>query len=273
MSMTELKSKPPFITLTTDFGTQDWFVGVMKGVIADIHPNAQVIDITHNITPGSIQQGAFVLKQSIPWFPNGTIHLAVIDPGVGTSRKAVVLKARNGCFFVGPDNGLFSWAVTEDQVEAVCEIQPGRLIRNVSDTFHGRDLFAPVAAMLAKGAELSDWTLPARDFVQLDWPTPEVNRQHIKGEILHIDRFGNMITNLPSHEIKDISHCFTLRNETPARDERVGLYPTYGKAPTGKRSLIAGSTGYLEWAIPDGNAAQVSGWQVGDTFLLSHEQT
>jgi len=272
MSMTELKSKPPVITLTTDFGTQDWFVGVMKGVIAGIHPSAQIIDITHSITPGSIREGAFVCKQSYPWFPDGTIHLAVVDPGVGTSRKAIVLKTSKG-YCVGPDNGLFSWAFSEDQVEVVYEILPERLNRNISDTFHGRDLFAPAAAMLARGEDLSKWTLPIQTFFQVNWPSPEICPHLIKGEILHIDRFGNMITNLPAHEIKDISDCFTLRNETPAQDERVGLYPTYGKAPTGKRSLIAGSTGYLEWAIPNGNAAQASGWQVGDTFLLSNEQT
>ena len=272
MSMTELKSKPPFITLITDFGTQDWFVGVMKGVIAGIQPSAQVIDITHSITPGSIREGAFVCKQSYLWFPDGTIHLAVVDPGVGTSRKAIVVKTPNG-YCVGPDNGLFSWAFTKDQVEAVYEIQPDRLNRSMSDTFHGRDLFAPAAAMLAAGVDISDWTSPIKDFIKLDWPSPSIDQQQIKGEILHIDRFGNMITNLPSHEIRDVSEKLILRDETRGQGEKVGLYPTYGKAPTGKRSLIAGSTGYLEWAIPNGNAAQISGWQVGDTFLLTTGQS
>ena len=247
-------------------------MGVMKGVIAGIQPGAQVVDITHSITPGSIREGAFFCKQSYPWFPDGTIHLAVVDPGVGTSRKAIVLKTPKG-YCVGPDNGLFSWAFTINQVEAVYEIQLDRLDRNISDTFHGRDLFAPAAARLAAGADLSDWTRPIKDFIKLDWPTPEIDQQQVKGEILHIDRFGNMITNLPSHKIKDVSKKLILRGETPGHEEEVGLYPTYGMAPTGKRSLIAGSTGYLEWAIPNGNAAQVSGWQVGDTFLLTTGQS
>lgn len=269
--MSELQSNTPIITLTTDFGTQDWFVGAMKGVIAGILPNAHVIDITHDITPGLIREGAFVFKQSSPWFPKGSIHVVVVDPGVGTSRKAIVLKTAH-CYCVGPDNGVFSWAIKDDQIEGIFEIQPDKLNPDTSQTFHGRDLFAPAAAKLAKEKTLCNWAVPCHDFLRISWPSPQINQQQIKGEILHMDRFGNMITNLPSNQVLEISNCFTFMNDRFGRLEKVEAYPTYGKAPKGIPCLITGSTGYLEWAIPNDNAARVSGWKVGDSFHLTPER-
>jgi S-adenosylmethionine hydrolase len=267
LSMSELKSKPSIITLTTDFGTQDWFVGVMKGVIARIHPNAHIIDITHHIAPGSIRQGAFVFSQSHLWFPKGTIHVVVVDPGVGTSRKAIVLKTHHG-YCIGPDNGVFSWALDENRVDGVFEIRPDKLNQETSQTFHGRDLFAPAAAKLARGEDHYDWTIPCHDFQRLNYPAPQINQREITGEILYTDRFGNMVTNLPSAQITPISDRFTLRKNQETEPEPTGIFQTYGLAPPGRRSLITGSTGYLEWAVPNGNAALSCGWKEGDLFHL-----
>jgi hypothetical protein len=158
------------ITLTTDFGTRDWFVGTMKGVVLGIHPPATVVDLTHEIPPGDIRAGAFALMTACRFFPKGTVHVAVVDPGVGSRRRAIAVQTANSCF-VGPDNGVLSWALMREKIKTI------RLLENrefflepVSHTFHGRDIFAPVAAHLSRGVAVSRLGRELKDFVRLPWP-------------------------------------------------------------------------------------------------------
>lgn len=266
--MSELHTQHPIITLTTDFGMQDWYVGVMKGVIASMLPAAQVIDITHAIPPGNVRQGAFVLKQALPWFPIGSIHVGVVDPGVGTDRKAIVLETEKG-YCVGPDNGLFSWAVEDHEIKGVYEISPKKLGGTISHTFHGRDLFAPMAALLALGAAESKLDRSCKEILRFDWPKWEMHQDTIQGEILHVDRFGNLITNLPLTHFATNTGTFNFQLRENNTLRSVDIHTTYGNATEGELALIAGSTGYLEWAIKNGSAAKELGWQAGKTFLLT----
>ena len=184
------------ITLTTDFGTRDWFVGTMKGVIASIAPRSTVVDLTHDLPPGDIRGGAFALAASHRFFPKGTIHVAVVDPGVGSRRKAIAVQTAKGVF-VGPDNGVLSWALAKEKIRAIHALEnEAYFLQPVSRTFHGRDIFAPVAAHLSRGVPIQKLGPALKDFVRLDWPEPRVRRGGFEGEVVYIDRFGNAITNL-----------------------------------------------------------------------------
>jgi hypothetical protein len=182
--------------LTTDFGTRDWFVGTMKAVILGIHPRTNVVDITHEIPPGDIRAGAFALLASCRYFPKGTVHAAVVDPGVGSQRRAIAVRTTNG-FFVGPDNGVLSWALAREKIKTVRFLENRRyFLEPVSRTFHGRDIFALVAAHLSRGLSATRLGPELKDFVRLPWPPTTRQRGAVQGEIVHIDHFGNAITNI-----------------------------------------------------------------------------
>ena len=250
------------ITLTTDFGTSDWFVGTMKGVITGIAPATRVIDITHKVPPGDLVDGAFALAASSSYFPSGTIHVAVVDPGVGSSRRAVALRTRHA-IFIGPDNGVLSWAVREQQVEEV------RLLNNenwfldpVSDTFHGRDIFAPAAAHLAAGACFEEVGDQVEDFVCLPWPKVKQEGNTLRGEVVYIDRFGNAISNLPASAFPS-----TILSEgeltTVCGGRKAPLQRCYMDVHPGKPLAILGSSGLLELAINGDDFAEQNGIEVG----------
>ena len=168
----------------------------MKGVILGLQPRAQIIDITHEIPAGDIRAGAFALAASYKFFPKRTVHVAVIDPGVGSTRRAITAQTVNH-FFVGPDNGVLSLALSREKIKAIHQITNEQLLlRPVSNTFHGRDVFAPVAANLSKGLPLWKVGAPIQEFVKLSWPEPQRAANSIKGQIAYIDRFGNAITNI-----------------------------------------------------------------------------
>jgi S-adenosylmethionine hydrolase len=234
------------VTLLTDFGLRDHFVGAMKGVIARIAPHAQAIDITHEVEPFSIAEGGYLLSQSWCWFPEKTVHVAVIDPGVGGSRRAVVAEAQ-GHRFVLPDNGLLSLAGVETPV--VREIRNAALMLHpLSRTFHGRDIFAPVAAHLAAGVAFEHVGPVVEDWVR----SPQSGHQ-----VLHIDRFGNVITSLRTPAALEI--C----------GERIDLYvPNYSAAPSGRLFLITGSGGYIEISKREASAAARLGCRVGDAITI-----
>ena len=253
------------ITLTTDFGTRDWFVGAMKGVISEIAPDARVIDITHEVPPGDLVNGAFALASSSPHFPSGTIHVAVIDPGVGSSRQALAMRTQNA-IFIGPDNGILSWAVREQPVEEI------RMLNNyswflepVSQTFHGRDVFAPSAAHLAAGACFEEARALLEDFVRLPWPEIEKGDMNIRGEVIYIDHFGNAISNLPASAFPPAILEKGLLATTYG-GHTLPLHHCYDDVPCGQPLTILGSSGLLELCLNGGNFAGQTGIGVGSTI-------
>jgi len=227
------------ITLLTDFGSRDHYVGVMKGVVAGIAPHAHLIDLTHEVEPFQIAQGAYLLEQSWKWFPPGSIHVAVIDPGVGGTRRAIAAQFE-GHYFVLPDNGLLPVAAV---VREITGQHPA------SSTFHGRDIFAPAAARLAAGLPFEELGPLIHDWVRLDPPGHQV---------LHIDRFGNVITSLREASALVI------------RGTRIDLHASnYAAVPKGQLFLITGSGGYIEISEREASAAARLGCKAGDPITLA----
>ncbi len=255
------------ISLTTDFGTSDWFVGVMKGVMVGINPKAHLIDITHHISPGNIRGAAFILMQSILWFPSKTVHMAVIDPGVGTLRNGLIIET-NSCFLVGPDNGIFSWAILNLDLRQVFRLNPSKFDGEISHTFHGRDLFAPAAAKLSLGVNPNQLGEKIDSMVSLEWPKHEISETGIFGQIIHEDRFGNLITNIPHSSVPASIKNLDLKVRIPNGVISIRIHPTYGHAPDGQPALIEASTGFLEFAIKNGSAAKFLDWSAGHKFEL-----
>jgi S-adenosylmethionine hydrolase len=254
----------PVITLTTDFGLKDGFVGTMKGVIWSICPPAQIADISHLIAPQNVLEGALVLWRAYPYFPAGTIHVAVVDPGVGTRRRP--LAARLGThFFVGPDNGLFT-PVFEDAekngwpLEIVHLTNEKYFLAQVSRTFHGRDIFAPAAAHLANGVRLSDFGPVITDPLYLTMPKPERTRTGWRAHVTAVDGFGNLATDLPAAALAGQSQVIFHLGGREVR----GLVSSYGQAQPGELVALVDSENFIELAVVNGNAAQVTGAHVGD---------
>lgn len=238
----------------------------MKGVLLGLHPRARLVDITHEIPPGDIRAGAFALAASYGFFPRGTVHLAVVDPGVGSRRRAIVVQTANHVF-VGPDNGVLSLALERETIQAVHQILNEELfLRPVSATFHGRDIFAPVAAKLSKGMPLRKVGAPTKAFVKLSWPEPRQTANSIQGEIAYIDRFGNAITNIGHATLA------TLREGTPEiifRGKRLcALGPFYQAVSRGKPVGVPGSSGFLELAVNGGSAAKKFKLELGEAVVV-----
>jgi S-adenosylmethionine hydrolase len=255
-------ARRPIITLLTDFGTRDAYVASLKGVILGLNPEVVLIDLAHDLPPQDIRAGAFVLATAAPYFPPGTIHLAVIDPGVGTPRRALAARSR-GQFWVGPDNGLFTPVFHPSPDLAIVSLEKEAYWRpQVSATFHGRDIFAPVAAHLSLGVDLAQFGPPVTDPVLLAWPAPVFTPGLVQGEIIHVDRFGNLVTNVAAAAFQSwlAGGDFRLRvgSLTITR-----LAPTYMAGDTGEFLALAGSHGYLEIACNQESAAHRLGAGVG----------
>jgi len=254
----------PIVTLTTDFGTKDSFVGTLKGVIWSICPSAHIADICHEIPPRNVLAGAIMLGRAYPFYPKGTIHLAVVDPGVGTSRHPIALRF-DGYTFVGPDNGLFTAVL----IKAEEEDQPAEMVRleneqyflpRVSRTFHGRDLFAPVAAHLANGVPLAKLGPSISDLQRLSMPEPEKVTNGWHAHIMVIDIFGNCTTDLPAEYLTDRTDV-TIRVR---RHKIHGLLASYGHAQPGDLIALVNSENLIEIAVANGSASDVLGARVGD---------
>jgi len=235
---------PASIVLLTDFGFSE-YVGVMKGVLAIHAPEARVIDLCHDVSPQGIREGAWLLAEAYRWFPRGAIFLCVVDPGVGSERRAVAIQSEN-YFFVGPDNGLLYPSATRDGVVRAVERTPPA---GASCSFHGRDVFAPAAAQLANGRPLEALGPPVADLVSLHF-----HREGREGEIVRIDRFGNCVTNLPPVPGKTE---YGARIEVGRLPARLPFFARYQDAPEGALFLIENSYGTLEIALKNGSAASV----------------
>jgi len=250
------------IALLTDFGTRDYFVAEMKAVILSIDREAAIVDITHEIPPQDVRTGAFVLWRAYRWFPRGTIFVAVVDPGVGTSRAPILLRTRS-YFFVGPDNGLLSLAAEEDGVEEAYRITAQ--LPSASSTFHGRDVFAFAAALLSKGVAPSYLGVRIADYVRLERPGAVREGGSIRGQLIYVDRFGNIFTSIGEKIIKEIAEfgdklCVNISGKI----YRMRFLKSYGYAEAGEAILLINSEGFLEVAVNGGNAAERLGHRVGE---------
>jgi S-adenosylmethionine hydrolase len=250
------------ITLTTDFGTGDHYAGVMKGVIAGINPAALVIDITHGIESYNIAEAAFKLYASYAYFPEGTVHVAVVDPGVGSARKAIAAEA-GGYRFVGPDNGIFSLIFDKCGVDGIVEVtNPAFMLPVVSSTFHGRDIFAPAAAHLSKGVALRDLGEARRSYERLDIPAPLEEGGVVTGKAVYADRFGNLVTNIPGSII-------TGTARVRVGDVTIGrVSVSYADGKEGEPLAIIGSSGFLEISLNKGSAIELFGGKFPEVKIL-----
>jgi S-adenosylmethionine hydrolase len=254
---------PPTVALLTDFGYRDHYAGVMRGVIASIAPAARVLDLTHGIPAQWISAGALVLRESWRFFPARTIFVAVVDPGVGTERKPLVIETRAGTRFVGPDNGLLWPAADQAGIERVVELRTPRYrLMRVSASFHGRDIFAPAAAWLARGVDPDAMGPAVSTIVRLDLAEGvSSNQRRLAGRVIYIDAFGNLVTNITRQDYDKFAGRFRgcdllvrIKGRAPLR-----LRSTYGDARVGAPLAMFGSFDMLEIAIRDGNAAEFYG--------------
>ncbi|MDD4331373.1 MAG: S-adenosyl-l-methionine hydroxide adenosyltransferase family protein [Methanosarcinaceae archaeon] len=259
----------PLITLTTDFG--DLYPAAMKAVIFGLVPQAQIVDISHSIPQAGVREGAFALYSTAPYFPPKTVHVAVIDPGVGTSRRALAIKAgasEKAQFFVGPDNGLLLPAARRlgaSQIE-VYEIKNRTLmLAGISRTFHGRDLFAPVGARLLSGVPIEKVGPEISDFKDLDFGNFGIDGDFLFGEVLFVDSFGNLITNIPGEVVLEL---WAFGTELEINGRKLPFIQTYGLAEAGKPLALIGSHGFLEFAVNQGNAARIFKFKNGTQVEL-----
>ncbi len=324
----ERLERPPVITLTTDFGLYDGYVGTMKGVIHTLVPDAKIVDISHEVAPQQIHEGAFILYRAYRYFPASGIHMAVVDPGVGSSRRPIVLVTRHG-IFVGPDNGIFTYVLGAEQTpienadisrrpawaggmwsiapnwandepadidgdtdvaaetaedpphfpsnppRAYHLINPDYWLSSVSATFHGRDIFAPVAAHLASGAhpDRMGEAVPLESLIKLPIPAPRAYRTgrsaNVVGQIMHVDRFGNIITNLPERLLRPLLEAATKAPVIEIGDHRInGLSKAYADVREGQPLALIGSEGLIEIAVRNASAAQRMKVRIGDPVRI-----
>jgi hypothetical protein len=255
-------------TLLTDFGNEGWFVGAMKGVIVGLAPGATVIDLTHQVSPGDVRAGAFALLAAYHYFPPGTIHIVVVDPGVGSARPALLVTTERYSF-LGPDNGVLSWALRDEQVKSIHQLSAREyFLPHISQTFHGRDVFAPAAAHLAKGVPPEAFGCAQPSFHKLPWPDVREVAGSLHGEILYVDRFGNAISNLPNTLRTDVRF---LKAAIVANGTRCPVRDFYQAVPPGQPVAVPGSVGLLEIAVNGGSAAVSLQLTVGTPVTLTSE--
>jgi S-adenosylmethionine hydrolase len=241
------------ITLTTDFGLGSPYVAAMKGVILSIHPVARVVDIAHSIGAQNVRQAAVMLAEATTWFSAGTIHVAVIDPGVGTDRRIVYAQIGDQQY-LAPDNGLLSRLALKTRPSRIIALEnPEHWLPSVSNTFHGRDIMAPVAAQLSLGMEPDRLGPSVAELVELDWPAPRIGANEISGSILWIDGFGNLITDVTAVMLAAISNRSRVTVEIAGRTIHC-IDRTYGDRPSNTLMALVGSSGYLEISIAGGDA-------------------
>ncbi len=255
------------ITLLTDFG--DVYPASMKGVILSIYPAANIVDISHSAPGHNVRAGAFMLMSCARYFPSGTVHIAVVDPGVGTKRRAIAIKSvskdQGTHYFVGPDNGILIPAARSFGEFEVYEITNKRLFNEkVSSTFHGRDIFAPVGTHISRGIEISNVGKRIYDHTDLDFGKIMKKEHSIEGIVIFIDEFGNIITNIPSEAVD-----FKSGDSMQIENKKVQFQRSYGFCKEGEPLILIGSHGYLEIAVNRGNAANFFNKKQGDEIFIS----
>lgn len=255
------------ITFTTDFGTDSPYVAQMKASALSLAPASQIVDVTHRIGAQNVMEGAIVLSDSAFFFPAGTIHVAVVDPGVGTDREIVTAQVA-GHWFIAPDNGLLTGVLQEREVSNLRTVANKALWRsNVSQTFHGRDIMAPVAAHLVNGTSAEEIGPSRKELITLHWPTASEKDNVLHGDIVYVDSFGNLITNIHRRDIVDFASCNIL---VQCADVSIdGITSTYGDCEAGALVALFGSSDRLEIAITQGNAARQTGLLVGQAVVLT----
>jgi len=258
----------PLLTLTTDYGTSDHLVGTLKGVILKIQPEAQIVDINHNVVPYDVLDGALTIGAAYRYFPARTIHVVVVDPGVGTPRRPILVSA-NAQYFVAPDNGVLSLVYEREDPVVVRHVTAEHyFLRPVSATFHGRDIFAPVAAWLAKNWQTEAFGEAISDFTRFTLPRPKAQKGLLRGVVLRVDNFGNLMTNLTLEDLPE-----TARKPGPVKLTIAGkpvkrYVETFAQGPAGEPVALLGSSGFIEIAVDKGNAARVLGAERGAEVAL-----
>jgi len=260
--------RKPIITLLTDFGSKDHYVASMKGVILNINPQCTLVDITHEVRPHDIEEGAFILANTYSYFPKGTIHLSIVDPGVGGTRRLILLVTQN-YFFVGPDNGLFTLVAQREKVKQVVVLtQQKYFLPKVSMTFHGRDIFAPVAAHLSLGIKPNAFGYEINSLEKIGFQKPIIKEGKLLGEIFHFDTFGNLVSNIDKEKLFQFikGRPFVIR---AGRKTIHGLKKGYWEGKKGEPIALLGSGGFLEISIREGNAQKVLKVKRGDRIIVS----
>jgi hypothetical protein len=258
------------ITLTTDYGTNDHLVGTLKGVILKINPEVTLVDITHNVTPFDLLDGALAIGAAYSYFPPKTIHLVVVDPGVGTERRPLLVSANNQ-YFIAPDNGVLS-VIYEGEKESLVVRHANvehYYLQPVSKTFHGRDIFAPVAAWLTKGWQTPSMGDEIQDFKRFALPRPKESDGVVKGVVMRADTFGNLITNFRSEDLPESAHKDGAIKIQVGTQSITRLVDTFARGNNGEPIAYVGSSGYIEIAVNKGNAARALGIGRGAPVILS----
>jgi S-adenosylmethionine hydrolase len=249
----------PIITLTTDYGTNDHLVGTVKGVILKVNPDVTIVDITHNVVPYDLLDGALAIGSAYRYFPSKTVHLVVVDPGVGTERRPLLVSGDQH-FFVGPDNGVLSMVYEREERLAVRHVTAEHyFLQPLSKTFHGRDIFAPVAAWLTKAWQSQSFGDEIQDFVRFTLPKPKAANGVLKGVVLRIDAFGNLMTNLTMADLPEAMVKNGAFKMQVGQKNVQNFSETFAKGQAGQPIAILGSSGFIEIAVNRGNAAKVLG--------------
>jgi S-adenosylmethionine hydrolase len=259
------------ISLLSDFGHKDPYVAEMKAVILSINPQARIVDITHEIEKFNIRMGAYVLASAAPCFPPNTIHVAVVDPGVGTKRRPIIAET-NRSLYVGPDNGLLMLAAHKEHIINVYQIDnPKYILSKVSKTFHGRDIFAPAAAHLTEGTKPSDFGPAIQDYILTEFAKPHARNGELLGEVLHIDDFGNIVSNITLEDLEKMGFHKgnSLLVKLGGKTLTIQFCSAYGEVASGTSLALIGSSSFLEVAVNQGNASRIFKAKVGDAFHVS----
>ncbi|MEM1589859.1 MAG: SAM-dependent chlorinase/fluorinase [Candidatus Bathyarchaeia archaeon] len=264
----KMRSETPIITLTTDFGLADPYVAEMKAVILGINPNVEIVDVTHHVEKFDIGNGAFILAAAAPYFPRGTIHVVVVDPGVGTERKPILIETEKD-FFIGPDNGVLVLAAKKQGIRHAYEIaNPKFMLPKISSTFHGRDIFAPAAAFLSKGVKPSEFGPEIRKIVTPKFARVVKRGNVLMGEVIYIDSFGNIVTNFTAKHLEALGVKDYVYIRLMGKQLALKLCKAYAEVEAQKPLAIIGSHNFLEISINLGNAAKAFGVKVGDKVTL-----
>jgi len=270
------KATNGLVVLLTDYGHSDYYVGALKGSIYSVYPEARIDDITHQVTPFNIWEGAYTLSLAAKEFPRGTVFIAVVDPGVGTGRKAIVLETKDNKFFVSPDNGLLTFVAEEMGVRSIREIRNKAYMRpkeSFSATFHGRDIFGPVGAYLASGVPMSSVGPEMHDFVRLKIPRAKVRNGQIRGQVIRVDIYGNVVTNISDSLLNEagIKQGNLITVNLNEHTFPVKFVITYGDVPKGEKLCHLESRRLLEVSINKSHLAKTLGINVGDQIIIYRE--